>query len=112
MQICAFGYRNLVLLGSLTADQAVAGLPVSNLQLPQGAASLAWRSPVLTVTLTLTLSQVETVRAVSVHRTNLSAQASWTVVVLRAGVVDVSRFSSGRLRPKMVIKETWNGTSL
>ncbi len=89
MQICAFGYRNLVLLGSLTADQAVAGLPVSNLQLPQGAASLGWRSPVLTATLTLTLSQVETLRAVSVHRTNLSAQARWTVMVSRAGVEQV-----------------------
>lgn len=85
MKICAFGYRNLVLLGTLSADQAVAGLPVSNLRLPQGAASLGWRSPVLTATLTLTLSQVETVRGVSVHRTNLSAQASWTVVVSRAG---------------------------
>lgn len=26
--------------------------------------------------------------------------------------LDVSRFSSGPLRPKMVMKEIWNGTSL
>ena len=42
-----------------------------------------------------------------------------TAVVRRAtaqskssGELDVSRFSSGPLRPKMVMKETWNGTSL
>ncbi|XAO70984.1 MAG: hypothetical protein AAYR33_08140 [Acetobacteraceae bacterium] len=44
MENCGFGRQNLVLTGSLSASSQRAQLPVTNLKLSQGAASLAWRT--------------------------------------------------------------------
>lgn len=55
--------------------------------LPQGNPAYAWRADVTTATLTVALSQRGGVRVISVHRTNLTAQASWRIVVSNAGNV-------------------------
>lgn len=81
MQICGFGWENRVLDATLTADAQVARLPVSNLRNQQGAASLGWRVPRTTAGLTVAWSGASPIRAVSFHRTNLTAGATWSVTV-------------------------------
>jgi len=87
MENCGIGYQNLILSGDLSADSALATLPVENLTSPQGSASYAWRVPGTSSTLTLGLSQARPVRVVSLHRTNLTAAAFWRIVLSHGGTV-------------------------
>ena len=87
MENCGLGYQNAVLSAVLSADSAAARLPVTNLTSPQGNPAYAWRSEATTATLSVALSQRGGVRVISVHRTNLTAQASWRIVVSSAGTV-------------------------
>ncbi|MFW7267546.1 hypothetical protein ACMAUO_06190 [Gluconacetobacter sp. Hr-1-5] len=85
MQICGFGWQNRVLDATLTADAQAARLPVSNLRNQQGAPSLGWRTPGTAAGLALSLSAAAPLRAISLHRTNLTALATWTVTVSSGG---------------------------
>ncbi|KXV51237.1 hypothetical protein AD945_00540 [Gluconobacter albidus] len=87
MENCGLGYQNAVLSAVLSTDSAAVTLPVTNLTSPQGNPAYAWRAEATTATLTVALSQRGGVRVVSVHRTNLTAQASWRIVVSSAGNV-------------------------
>lgn len=82
MKICAFGFSNWLLSGSVTADQQVAALPVTNLQNDQGAASTAWRFTTAAATLDLQMGSgnIKAFQCVSLHRTNLSAAATVDIV--------------------------------
>ncbi|MCW2266300.1 hypothetical protein M2305_002247 [Gluconobacter cerinus] len=84
MQNCGFGWENRVLDAAIAVSGEVPGLPGTNLRNQHGAASLGWRVPSTGGTLTLTLSGSAPVRAISLHRTNLSAAATWHIE-LRAG---------------------------
>ena len=81
MENCGIGYQNLILSAALTADSSVAALPVSNLTSPQGSSAYAWRALGTQATLTVQFAQASSVRAVSLHRTNLTAGASWRLVL-------------------------------
>lgn len=87
MENCGIGYQNAVLSAVLSADSAAAQLPVVNLTSPQGSPAYAWRAEATTSTLTVALSLRETIRVISLHRTNLTAQASWRIVVSSGGNV-------------------------
>lgn len=86
-KICAVGFANWLLAGSVTADQQVAVLPVTNLQNDQGAASLAWRFTSNGATLDLRLGDgnIKPFQCLSVHRTNLSFGATAAVVGYQSG---------------------------
>ncbi|MFT8776258.1 MAG: hypothetical protein ABF893_06315, partial [Gluconacetobacter liquefaciens] len=85
MEICGFGWQNRVLDATLTADAQAVRLPVSNLRTQQGAPSLGWRTPGTTAGLTLSLSAAAPLRAISLHRTNLTALATWSITVSSGG---------------------------
>lgn len=85
MQNCGFGYQNRILDGALVADTQSSALPVSNLRTQQGATSLGWRIPGLNGGLTLTLPGLSALRVASLHRTNLTAAAQWSVTIYNAG---------------------------
>ncbi|MFT8958855.1 MAG: hypothetical protein ABF917_14340, partial [Gluconobacter oxydans] len=87
MENCGIGYQNLILSGDLSADIGVAALPVQNLTSPQGSQAYAWRAPGTTATLTVGLSQAQPIRVMSLHRTNLTAAASWRIVLSSGGTV-------------------------
>lgn len=81
--ICAFGYDNAVPSASLTATSEIATMPVTNLASAQGAPAYAWRSPATTATVTIRPGYRRAWRAFSLHRTNLTTEALWRVVVLQ-----------------------------
>ncbi|MGV4877630.1 hypothetical protein [Acetobacter indonesiensis] len=85
MENCGLGWENRVLDAALTASAQVSTLPVENLRNQQGAASLGWRVPGTTATLTISHPPVGPWRAFGVFRTNLTAGASMTVTVLSGG---------------------------
>ncbi|MEE8661933.1 hypothetical protein CGLAMM_11445 [Acetobacteraceae bacterium EV16G] len=93
MENCGFGWQNFVLIGSLSASSQHAQLPVTNLKLPQGAASLAWRA--IGDTVSLVLRAVGAYRVVSVHRTNLTANAVLRVTLFRGDVAIIEATSDG-----------------
>jgi hypothetical protein len=99
MQNCAFGAVNRVLTATLTADQQVAALPVTNLQTDQGDASHAWRVAANNGLVTLKLTAADTWQAFSFHRTNLTATASWWVEVSNAGTVVYRYGQAGANQP-------------
>ena len=79
MQNCGFGWQNNVLRATLAASAQASGLPVTNLQNQQGAASLGWRAPGTSAVLTLSGISGAKWQAISLHRTNLSATATWRI---------------------------------
>ncbi|MFT8613708.1 MAG: hypothetical protein ABF727_14070 [Gluconobacter oxydans] len=87
MENCGIGFQNLILSGTLSSDSSAGTLPVGNLASPQGNAAYAWRAPGTSSTLTLGLSQAQPIRVVSFHRTNLTATASWRIVLSNGGAV-------------------------
>lgn len=87
MQTCGFGYRNRILDGVLTASAEAAGLPATNLTRPQGAPSLGWRVPGTRTSLSVRLSEPGPLRVLSLHRTNLTRNAVWTITILNGGAV-------------------------
>ncbi|MBS1080833.1 hypothetical protein [Gluconobacter kondonii] len=84
MENCGFGWQNHLLSATLSGN-GVAALPVTNLQNQQGAASLGWRVAGGTAgwnaSLQMSLSSALPIRAISLHRTNLSAAASWHIQI-------------------------------
>ncbi len=87
MENCGIGYQNVILSAVLSADSFTDQLPVTNLVSPQGNAAYAWRAEATTSALTVALAQREAIRVISLHRTNLTAQASWRIVVSSSGDV-------------------------
>lgn len=87
MENCGFGWQNRVLDATLAASAQVGSLPVSNLRIPQGAPSLGWRAPATSAVLTASGVPGAQWRAFSLHRTNLSASATWRI---RTGSYDPS----------------------
>lgn len=87
MENCGFGWQNRILDAALAADAQMPHLPVSNLCSQQGAPSLGWRIPGTTAGLTLTLTDAVAFRAFSLHRTNLTSAATWSVTASLGGVI-------------------------
>ncbi|WP_339077068.1 hypothetical protein QQM41_10160 [Acetobacter sp. AC2005] len=85
MENCGLGWENRVLDAALTASAQASALPVENLRNQQGAASLGWRVPGTTATLTIHHPPAGLWRAFGLFRTNLTAEASMTVTVLLGG---------------------------
>lgn len=85
MENCGFGWQNRILDAALTADAQVAALPVDNLRQQQGAPSLGWRVPGTTARVRIEVPSISPWRAFSLHRTNLTPDASWRVRVIRGG---------------------------
>lgn len=77
---CAFGYQNRFKVAALHGSSGWNALPVTNLALDQGAASLAWRTQTSAAWLILE-DTVQTWQVISLHRTNLSAKATWAVEI-------------------------------
>lgn len=94
MENCGFGWQNRILDATLAADAQASRLPVSNLRNQQGVPSLGWRIPGTVAGLTLSLTDAAPFRAFSLHRTNLTASASWSVTASLSGSV-VWRMAGG-----------------
>ncbi|OAG72937.1 hypothetical protein A0J51_01549 [Gluconobacter japonicus] len=77
MQNCGIGWQNLVLGAAITSSSEVSALPATNLQNQHGASSLGWRIPKTSAGLKLALSASTQIRAISLHRSNISASATW-----------------------------------
>lgn len=77
---CAFGYRNRFKAAALHGSGGWNALPVSNLALDQGAASLAWRTQASAAWFTLQ-DTVQTWQVISLHRTNLTQKATWAIEI-------------------------------
>lgn len=83
----AFGFDNRILTGVVTVEHSVAGLGAAQLQDPHGAPGSAWQTPSGT-----TLSHIyidsgatgTTWRLWGLHRTNLTAAATWRIRVSNA----------------------------
>lgn len=87
MQNCGFGWENRVLDAAISVSGEVPGLPGTNLRNQHGAASLGWRVPSTGAGLALALSGAAPIRAISLHRTNLSATATWHMELSAGGQV-------------------------
>ncbi len=78
MSAALIGWNNYVKTGTVTASEAAANFPVTNLQGDQGAAASAWQTNdtgPATLTITPALTQ-RTWRALGLFRTNLTSAAS------------------------------------
>lgn len=90
MQNCGFGWQNHVMDGALTAGNfTVASLPVTNLRIPQGAASLGYRTLIKesgdSAVFTISMQAPVLWRVFSLHRTNLTPEARWQIDVSTDG---------------------------
>ncbi|GBQ14714.1 hypothetical protein [Swaminathania salitolerans] len=86
-RLCAFGWENAFVTGRLSASAAHADLPVGNLATPQGAPATAWRAPGRTASVTLHPGAMTAWDCVSLHRTNLTATARWSVRIWRGATL-------------------------
>jgi hypothetical protein len=86
------GWRNLLRTATLTASAQATGLGPNKLKSDQGGAWDAWQTPAGTTTATLqgTLAAPDAVRAMSLHRTNLTGQAQlrWRLYLLTSQTGD------------------------
>ncbi|WP_429955961.1 hypothetical protein ACQW08_01710 [Gluconobacter japonicus] len=84
MQNCGIGWQNVLLPAALSGN-GVSGLPVTNLQNQQGTASLAWRVAAggtgWSADVKAALGSVQSIRAISLHRTNLTMAATWRIQI-------------------------------
>ncbi|WP_336947500.1 hypothetical protein [Asaia sp. HN010] len=86
-RLCAFGYDNVFLYARLEAASAMPDLPVGNIATPQGAPATAWRSPGGTASVSLEPGGMVDWRCFSLHRTNLTATAQWSVKIWRGATL-------------------------
>ncbi|GBQ89296.1 hypothetical protein [Asaia krungthepensis] len=77
---CAFGAENALMSAALQGNDEAAGLPVTNLQNDQGAASTAWRVPGKDAYLIARLPRPTRCRGFSFHRSNLTVGARYSLV--------------------------------
>lgn len=77
---CAFGAENALMEARLEGNAQVAELPLSNLQNDQGAPSTAWRVQGREAYLIAYLPRPVSCRGFSFHRTNLTADAQYSLV--------------------------------
>lgn len=77
---CALGAQNALMDATLQGNAQVPGLPISNLQTDQGAPSTAWRVAGTEAYLIARLPRPATCQGFSFHRTNLTAQARYSLV--------------------------------
>ncbi|MDL2169699.1 MULTISPECIES: hypothetical protein [Asaia] len=103
-RLCAFGCDNAFLSARLTASAFMPDLPVSNLATPQGAPATAWRAPGRVASVTIEPGGMVDWRCFSLHRTNLTATAQWSVKIWRgATLVHDSRLLAADVRDGQAI---------
>jgi|GEM_PF-1183089 len=86
-RLCAFGCDNAFTGSRLTASAFMPDLPVDNLATPQGAPATAWRAPGRTASVTIEPGGMVDWRCFSLHRTNLTATAQWSVRIWRGATL-------------------------
>lgn len=106
MQNCAFGYSNLILIGSVSATSQVASMPASNVQSDQGSASMAWRFTDATSVLNLALTAASPMQVFSLHRTNLSSSATLRLQGYNTAVSGNAVFDTGQFPANIVNGQT------
>ncbi|MBS1026071.1 hypothetical protein [Gluconobacter cerinus] len=101
MQNCGFGWQNVLLSAALSGN-GVSGLPVTNLQTQQGAASLAWRVAAggtgWSADVKAALGSVQLIRAISLHRTNLTTAATWRIQIRNGTTVTFNQAASANIQ--------------
>lgn len=80
------GWQNAISTAALSGDASTySGFPASNLALDLGGNAYAWRTGTGGSSFTATLAAAVAVRVISLHRTNLTAAATWRVQMSKAG---------------------------